>query len=324
MQHEIRANDRFGSKLKCSGRAYAVRFAHDSDRKADAAGSPPHARSRNRSRGLKILRCYDFKHLEQFHCSLLEGAMRVAILFEVIILSVLSIAANAAEIRVIASPGLTAAFKVLAPQYEHASGNTLAFQYGLGTAQKQRIVAGDFDLAIVPVFALDSAIKDGKIVVDTRTVVARVDLGVGVRVGGVKPDVASVDAFKRAMLAAKSVTYVVDEPAGRQITKDFETLGIADVMKAKVKPQDKVAQVWQAVASGEAELGFGFTSNLLSVPGVQFAGSFPTELQYSVAMVAGIGRAAHETDAAKAFIKFLLAPETVAVLKAKGLEPPAQ
>ncbi|MFZ0845065.1 MAG: molybdate ABC transporter substrate-binding protein [Pseudolabrys sp.] len=250
--------------------------------------------------------------------------MRVAIFFEIIILSVLGLAANAAEIRVIASPALTAAFKVLAPQYEHASGNTLSLQYGLGAAQKQRIDAGDFDLAIIPVFALDSAIKDGRIVVDTRTVVADVDLGVGVRAGAVKPDVASVGAFKRAMLAAKSVTYVMDEPAGRQITKDFETLGIADLMRAKAKPKDKVAQVWEAVASGEAELGFGFTSNLLFVQGVQFAGSFPTELQYSVAMVAGIGSTAHEMAAAKAFIKFLLAPEAVAVLKAKGLEPPAQ
>lgn len=249
--------------------------------------------------------------------------MRVAIFFGAVILPVLGVAANAGEIRVIASPGLTAAFKVLAPHYEHASGNTLSFQYGLGAAQKQRIDAGDFDLAIVPEFSLDRAIKDGKIVVDTRTVVAGVDLGVGVRAGAVKPDVASLDAFKRAMLAAKSVTYVMDEPAGRQITKDFETLGIADLMKAKAKPKDKVAQVWQAVASGEAELGFGFTSNLVSVPGVQFAGSFPTELQYSVAMVAGIGSTAHETDAAKAFIKFLLTPEAVAVLKAKGLEPPA-
>jgi molybdate transport system substrate-binding protein len=255
--------------------------------------------------------------------SLLESAMRVTTFFAVIIFCTLGTVANAAEIRVVASPGLTAAFKVLAPQFEHASGNTLAFQYGLGAAQKQRIDAGDFDLAIVPQFALDSAIKDGKIAADTRTIVARVDLGVGVRAGAVKFDVTSVDAFKRAILAAKSVTYVMDEPAGRQITKDFETLGIAEAMKAKTKPQNKVAQVWQAVASGDAELGFGFTSNLLSVPGVQFAGSFPMELQYSVAMVAGIPGTAHETSAAKAFIKFLLAPEAVAVFKSKGLGPPA-
>jgi molybdate transport system substrate-binding protein len=256
-------------------------------------------------------------------CSSLEGAMKSTTFFAVLILCPLGIAANATEIRVIASPGLTAAFKVLAPQYEHATENTLTFQYGLGAAQKQRIDAGDFDLAIVPQFALDSAIKDGKIVANTRTIVARVDLGVGVRAGAAKPDVSSADAFKRAMVAAKSVTYVMDEPAGRQITKDFEILGIADVMKAKTKPQNKVAQVWQAVASGDAELGFGFTSNLVSVPGVEFAGSFPADLQYSVGMIAGIPGTAHEADAAKTFIKFLLAPEAVAVFKSKGLEPPA-
>jgi len=84
-----------------------------------------------------------------------------------------------------------------------------------------------------------------------------------------------------------------------------------------------VAQVWQAVASGEAELGFSFTSNLLSAPGVELAGRFPSELQYSVALVGGVGTTAHEAAPAKAFIKYLLAPEAASVFKAKGLEPPA-
>jgi molybdate transport system substrate-binding protein len=235
----------------------------------------------------------------------------------------LGIAASAAEIRVIASPGLTAAFKVLAPQFEHASGNTLAFQYGLEAAQKQQIQSGNFDLAIVPANTLDGEIKDGKIVAESRTAVALAQLSVGVRAGAAKPDVSSVDAFKRAMIAATSVAYAVDESTGKQITKDFERLGIAEIMKAKTKPQKKVTLVWQAIASGEAELGFSFTSNLLSAPGVQLAGPFPPELQYSVGMVAGIPGTAHEKDAAKAFIKFLLTPQAAAVFKSKGLEPPA-
>lgn len=250
--------------------------------------------------------------------------MRNSIIIGALFASLFGSSAGAAEIRVVASPGLAAAFKVLAPDYEHASGNRLSFQYGLGAAQKQRIDAGDFDLAIVPAFSLDRAIKDGKVAYDTRTVVANVELGVGVRAGSAKPDVVSVDAFKRTMLAAKSVAYVMDEPAGRQISKDFETLGIAAEMKTKSISKDKVAQVWQAVADGSAGLGFGFTSNLLSVSGVQYAGPFPKELQYSVALVAGIGSTSHNTDAAKTFVKFLLSPHAVAVLKAKGLEPPVQ
>jgi molybdate transport system substrate-binding protein len=214
----------------------------------------------------------------------------------------LGVAAEAAEIRVVSSPGLTAVFKVIGPQFERATGHKLTFQYGLEAAQKQYIQAGDFDLAIVPSRVLDDAIKDGKIAADTRTLVARAGLSVGVRAGAAKPDVAST---------------------GRQIAKGFESLGIAEIMKAKTKPQKTVTLVWQAVASGDAEIGFSFTSNLLSAPGVELAGPFPAELQYSVVLAAGIGSAARQADAAKSFIKYLLTPEAASVLKAKGLEPPA-
>ena len=250
--------------------------------------------------------------------------MKVYSLLAALALCIQGTAAKAAEIRVVTSPGLSAVFKVVGPKFEGATGHKLTFQYGLEAAQKKNIQAGEFDLAIVPSHVLDDAIKDGKIAADSRTPVARAGLSVGVRAGATKPDVGSVDAFKHAMVAAKSVAYAANELTGRQIAKDFEALGIAEIMKAKIKPQKTVTLVWQAVASGDAELGFSFTSNLLAAPGVELVGSFPTELQYSVALVAGIGSAAHETDAAKAFIKFLLAPEAVAVLKAKGLEPPAQ
>ena len=249
--------------------------------------------------------------------------MRVFALFAAFMLFALGVAAEAAEIRVVSSPGLTAVFKVIGPQFERATGHKLTFQYGLEAAQKQYIQAGDFDLAIVPSRVLDDAIKDGKIAADTRTPVARAGLSVGVRAGAAKPDVASVDAFKRAMVAAKSVAYAANESTGRQIAKDFESLGIAEIMKAKTKPQKTVTLVWQAVAGGDAELGFSFTSNLLSAPGVELAGPFPAELQYSVVLAAGIGSAVREADAAKSFIKYLLTPEAASVLKAKGLEPPA-
>lgn len=247
--------------------------------------------------------------------------MRVYSFFTVLMLCIQGTAAEAAEIRVVTSPGLSAVFKVVGPQFERATGHKLTFQYGLEATQKQHIQAGEFDLAIVPSHVLDDAIKDGKIAADSRTPVARAGLSVGVRAGATKPDVGSVDAFKHAMVAAKSVAYAANESTGRQIAKDFETLGIAEIMKAKTKPQETVTLVWQAVASGDAELGFSFTSNLLSAPGVELAGPFPIELQYSVVLAAGIGSAARDANAAKAFIKYLRAPEAASVLKAKGLEP---
>lgn len=249
--------------------------------------------------------------------------MRIVSYFVAATLAALGLGAQAAELRVIASPALSAALKVIGPQFEHASGNTLIVQYGLEAAQQARIRAGDFDLAIVPANTLDSAIKDGKIVTKSRAAVARLVLGEGIRAGSTKPDLMSVDAFKRALVAAKSVTYVVNEATGRHIAQQFERLGIAEIMKAKTKPQESVPLVWKAVANGDAEVGFGFVSNLLSAPGVELAGPFPSELQYSVALVAGIGVAASQPRAAEDFIKYLLAPETAAVLHAKGLASPA-
>jgi molybdate transport system substrate-binding protein len=132
--------------------------------------------------------------------------MRVCCCVAVLMLWAQGITAKAAEIRVIASPGLSVVFEKLGPKFERATGHTLAMQYGLVVVQKQQIEAGDFDLAIVPSPVLDDAIKQGKVAADTRTPVARVFLGVGIRVGASSPGLASVDAFRRALLDAKSIT----------------------------------------------------------------------------------------------------------------------
>jgi molybdate transport system substrate-binding protein len=232
-------------------------------------------------------------------------------------------AAEAAEIRVLASPALSAAFKALAPAVERETGDTLNLQYGLQAEQQQKIQAGDFDVAIVPAAILDAAIKQGKVAPDTRTPLAHVDLGVGARSGAVKPDISSNDAFRRAMVSASSVAYVVGEASGKQVTKDFESLGIADIMKMKTKVADTVAHVWQAVARGDAEVGFGLTSNIVSAPGVELVGLFPPELQYSVVMTAGVGTTAQLPDAAKMLIRVLRGPVATSALQAAGLTPVA-
>jgi molybdate transport system substrate-binding protein len=175
-----------------------------------------------------------------------------------------------------------------------------------------------------PAFALDGAIQRSKIAADTRTPLARVGLGVGIRAGATNPDLTSVEAFKRALLNAKSVAFVTDEPTGIHIGNVFERLSIAEAMKAKTRSQETVARVWQVVANGEAELGFGFTSNVLSAHGVELAGSFPSEFQSFNVMAAGIGISARQPDAAKAFINFLQGSKAIAVMTAKGLEPATQ
>jgi molybdate transport system substrate-binding protein len=230
----------------------------------------------------------------------------------------------AAEIRVVSTPAVATLMQDVVPGFERTTGHKLAIRYGLNPFQREQIAAGDFDVVIVPSFILDEGIQSGKVAADTRTPLARVQLAVGIRAGAARPDVSSVASFKRAMLNAKSVSYVTDEPSGKTVTGGFERLGIADEMRTKTKHHESVARVWQAVANGEAELGFGLTSNAMGVTGVEVAGAFPSELQFIVVMTAGIGVAARDVGTATDFIRFLQSPPVRALMRPKGLEAEGQ
>jgi molybdate transport system substrate-binding protein len=230
------------------------------------------------------------------------------------------LAAEAAEVKVITGVGMSAVLGELGPQFERATSHKLLVWYGNRGTIRLRIEAGEaFDLAIIG--SLDEFIKEGKITAGTRTEIARVGMGVSVRTGAPKPDISSVDAFKRALLNAKSVIYVPESVVGIHLTKVFVRLGIVEQMKAKTKPRQGMGGLAQAVASGEAELGFTLTNELLSFSGVELVGPFPPELQSYNAFTAGIGTAADQQEAAKALINFLKTPAAATVFKAKGMEP---
>src|SRR5688572_29126498 len=115
------------------------------------------------------------------------------------------IAANAAEIKIIAGAGISSVLDELGPQFERATGHRLVIKYGVTGAMTQQIEAGEaFDLAVVPVQVIEALTKQGKFAAETPTQVARVGMGVAVRAGAPKFDISSVDAFKRAMLKAES------------------------------------------------------------------------------------------------------------------------
>jgi molybdate transport system substrate-binding protein len=143
-----------------------------------------------------------------------------------------------------------------------------------------------------------------------------------VRAGAPKPDISSVDALRRALLAAKSVAYS-DSASGIHIrTEVFPRLGIAEQMKSKAReiPGEPVGQV---VARGEAEIGFQQLSELLPVPGIQIVGPLPPELQKITIFAAGITTDARAPEAARALIQFLASSATYPVIRKSGLEPPA-
>ena len=234
------------------------------------------------------------------------------------------VAANAAEVKVLAGAVMPGVFAELGPQFERITGHKIVIQYGPGAALRRQIEAGEaFDLAIIASERVDDLIKQGKIAGDTRMDIVRVGIGVAVREGAPKPDISSVDAFKRMLLSVKSVTYGPADATGEHFIKLLDRLGIADQVKGKLKPSgpDRVAQV---VAAGEVDLAIGAGPLLASAKGVQFVGLFPAELQNWFVNTAGVSATARQPDAARALIKHLTTPEAAAVIRAKGMEPPGR
>jgi molybdate transport system substrate-binding protein len=234
--------------------------------------------------------------------------------------------ASAAEVKVMISGGLTAAYKALIPEYEHASGNTVVTAFGpsMGTTQNAipvRLERGEpVDVLILVGYALDELIKRGKAVADGRTDLVRSPIGIAVRAGAPKPDISSVDALKRTLLSAKSVAYS-DSASGVYVSTElFSKLGIAEEMKGKAKmiPATPVGEI---VAHGDAEIGFQQISELMPVPGIDIVGQLPAEVQKITVFSAGVSTTSKEPDAARSLIKFLASPQAAPVLIKTGLEP---
>jgi molybdate transport system substrate-binding protein len=230
--------------------------------------------------------------------------------------------AQAVELRVIAGGSLTTLLNdELGPQFETASGHTLAIHFDSTPNIVARINSGTpFDLAIVPVDVFKDAAAKAHFVPRPTIDIARVGYGVAVRAGAPKPDVSTPDALKKTLLDASSIALVPSSAAGAYVIKVFERLGIADEMKAKTRAQAGPPQIAPAVARGEAELGV-FLTNVLIAPGVELAGSFPADLQQELVFTAAVAAEAREADAAQAFIHFLTTPAAAAAIKAGGMNP---
>ena len=228
---------------------------------------------------------------------------------------------QAAELRVIAGGSMTGSLNELGPQFERASGHKLVIHFDSTPNIIARVTSGTpFDLAVVPVDVFKDAAAKARFVSGPTIDIARVGYGVIVRAGAAKPDISTPDALKKTLLDAPSVAFVPASAAGAYVLKVFDRLGIAEAMKAKTRPQTAPAEIAQAVAKGEAELGV-FLVNVLMAPGVELAGSFPSELQQDLVFTAAVSAETKEADAAKAFIDYLTTPAATAVIKAKGMTP---
>lgn len=255
-------------------------------------------------------------------------ARRLAFGFAALLL-VFATAAQAAEIRVMISGGLTAAYRELVPQFERATGHKVLTAFGpsMGTtvdAIPVRLARGEQADALIMVgTALGDQIKQGRVVGESRVDLVRSPIGMVVRQGAPVPDISTVEAFKRTLLKAASIAYS-DSASGVYVgTEMFTRLGIAAEVKGKSRmiPATPVAEI---VARGEAEIGFQQVSELLPVAGATFVGPIPEEVQKITIFSAGVTTSSKAPEAAKALIAFLASAEAAPVLKRTGLDPISQ
>jgi molybdate transport system substrate-binding protein len=232
--------------------------------------------------------------------------------------------ASAAEVKLLTAGAFKQVVLALLPDFEKQTGNKVVIDNDTAGALKKRIEGGEtFDVAVITPAVIDELAAAGKIAAGSLVNLATVSIGVMVKDGAPKPDVSTVDAFKRALLEAKSVAYI--DPAsggssGIYIDKLLERLGIADQVrpKAKLKMGGHVADL---IVSGEAELGLHQISEIVPVKGAALVGPFPKEIQNTTTYAAGLSASPQNKDAAQALIKMLSGPAAAAVLKAKGMDP---
>ncbi len=187
--------------------------------------------------------------------------------------------ASAAELKIFGSRVTKMMVGDLGPGFEQATGHKLTVVTDVAAVMKRRIEAGEpFDLAVLVDFQIDDLIKSGKLLPDTRADIMKSGIGVAVKRGTPKPDISTVEAFKRALLAAKSITYLKEGASTIHLVKVFDKLGIADAIKGKTV-QPMTESVSEAVAAGDVELGIIVIPNILSVPGAELVGPIPEELQ---------------------------------------------
>jgi molybdate transport system substrate-binding protein len=258
----------------------------------------------------------------------MKNAIRMkAIGFTVVLAMLPAAAVKAADIKVVSANVFTDVIDEVAREFERTTGHKVAADYYTVGAVKTRIQEGEFaDIAILTAPLMGELLSQRKIAAGSNVQIARSAVGLCLRVGAPMPDISSVDAFKRALLAAKSISYPNPARGGASgilMTRVLERLGIAEEMKPKTKFPPAGVFVPKLVASGEAEIGITQPMEFFAVPEVQFAGLLPAELQSPAdfAFVAGIAANAKEPQAAGAFIQFLLGPSAASVFKAKGMEP---
>jgi len=234
---------------------------------------------------------------------------------------------DAAEIKVLTTRAMNHVLTELADAFQRTSEHRITLTLAPPNEIRRRIVSGEIvDVVMSGSAAVNDLVHEGKIAPGDQLILARVGVGVAVRAGAAKPDISSIDTFRRTLLAAKSIVYTdpaVGGASGIHFEQVLDRLGIAKETKAKSILNARAATKPSAefVARGEAELGIQLISEIVSVPGAELLGPLPGELQAMNVIFAGIVTTATEPDAARSLFKFLTSPAAASVIKKAGMEP---
>lgn len=231
------------------------------------------------------------------------------------------VADDAAEIKVISTQAPEVAYRALVPQFEQASGHKVTTIFTGTVDLDKRLAAGEtYDLLVMARPSIEQHIADGKVLSGSRVDLAKSGVVVAVKSGAPKPDISTTEAFKKTLLAARSIGYSTG-PSGVYLITLFQRLGLTDALKDKLKQTPTGVFVGSIIASGEVEIGLQQVSELIAAPGCDIVGPLPADIQQVTVFSSGLMAAAKEAEAAKAWVRFLTSPAGAAAFKKSGMEP---
>lgn len=224
-----------------------------------------------------------------------------------------------APLKILSGGAMRSLMTDLVALFERATATKVAIEFRLTSVLQKEIEDGAvFDIALLPRPEVDALVRAGRIAPGTTADIARSSVGLAVRAGAPKPDIATVGALKQALLNAQSIAYS-DGPSGAYIAALLERLGIAEAMKSKTTLTSR--PVAELMASGEAEIGMQQIVAILPIKGAELVAPLPSELQNVIIYVAGMSAAAQNGGAAKICIDVMRSPEAGHLIRAKGMEP---
>ncbi|MBM3341707.1 MAG: ABC transporter substrate-binding protein [Betaproteobacteria bacterium] len=217
--------------------------------------------------------------------------------------------------------GMSASFRELMPQFERANNCKIEIHFEPGQILLREIKAGqNFDIGVMGKAALEQLAKEGYIVADSLRVLTQNGIGVGVSKGAPKPDLSSVEAFKRALLNAQSVAYTTEGASGIYFAGLIKKLGIEDAIKAKARMQPG-GLVAELVVKGEATLAVQQVPEIMAVAGVDYVGPIPEQVQQLSINAGGVFVKSQQQALARKLLAFLNSAEAAQVFRARGLKP---